>query len=119
MYVKAMLQDYEGALSDANKALQLDPYYPFYLQERGVLKIKMGDLKGALADLNKGDGDDYKTLKHRGYVKYLLKDEQGARNDAVRALRIKSSSASSAEPVCIPNDSLSCTTVKYLDFELS
>ncbi|KAG6555474.1 hypothetical protein Mapa_002709 [Marchantia paleacea] len=119
MYVKAMLQDFEGALSDANKALQLDPYYPFYLQERGVLKIKMGDLKGALADLNKGDGDDYKTLKHRGYVKYLLKDEQGARNDAVRALRIKSSTASSAEPVCIPNDSLSCTTVKYLDFELS
>ncbi|KAL2629197.1 hypothetical protein R1flu_013883 [Riccia fluitans] len=118
MFVKAMLHNYEGALSDANKALQIDPFYPFYLQERGVLKIKMGDLQGALADLNRGDGEDYKTLKHRGYVKFLLKDEQGARNDAIRALRIKSSAASGTEPVCIPNDSLSCASVKYLDFHL-
>ncbi|KAL3700891.1 hypothetical protein R1sor_018913 [Riccia sorocarpa] len=118
MYVKAMLEDYEGALADADKALQIDPFYPFYLQERGVLKIRMGDLQGALADLNRADGDDYKTLKHRGYVKFLLKDEQGARNDAIRALRLKSSTASGAEPLSVPNDSLSCVPVKYLDFQL-
>lgn len=45
---------------------------PITLQERGVMKTKAGDLKGALADLGEKlplETDDYERLE--GYVKFL------------------------------------------------
>ncbi|CAM6128916.1 unnamed protein product [Calypogeia fissa] len=47
----------------------------------------VGDLRGALVDLTATleiDCVDYRCLKHRGYVKYLLGTTYGARMDAKR-----------------------------------
>ncbi|CAM6084539.1 unnamed protein product [Calypogeia fissa] len=52
----------------------------------------MGDLQWALEDLNEGlelETDNYERLKHRGLVKFLLDDEDGAKADTKWALRIK------------------------------
>ncbi|CAM6088866.1 unnamed protein product [Calypogeia fissa] len=93
-FVKAKLGEYEGALDDANEAVKVSNSNSraFTLQERGVLKRMMGDLEGALADLDEGlklETAGYELLKHRGHVKFLLKDEDGARTDAEWALRVK------------------------------
>jgi tetratricopeptide (TPR) repeat protein len=90
-----MLGDLQGALEDANETIKvMDNNRPFALQERGILKGLMGDLKGASADLNLGlelEPDDYELLKHRGYIRFLLDDKDGARLDAERAIEIKPS----------------------------
>jgi regulator of sirC expression with transglutaminase-like and TPR domain len=54
----------------------------------------MGNLKSALADLNQGlelEPDDYERLKHRGFIRFLLNDKEGARLDAERAIERKPS----------------------------
>lgn len=89
-----MLKDYQGALLDADKAVELQPLIAILWQERGILKQLTGDLEGALNDLERAlelTSDDYETIKHRGYVKFLLNDEKGAREDAEKALQIMSS----------------------------
>jgi tetratricopeptide (TPR) repeat protein len=63
----------------------------FFLQERGVLQRLAGNLGEALEDLTAAlilVENDYECLKHRGYVKYLLGDLDGARLDAERCLTI-------------------------------
>ncbi|CAM6086440.1 unnamed protein product [Calypogeia fissa] len=61
----------------------------YFLQERGILKRMLRDLKGALEDLTEAleiNGHDYECSKHRGYVKFLLGDIDGARNDAKKCV---------------------------------
>ncbi|CAM6126395.1 unnamed protein product [Calypogeia fissa] len=61
----------------------------YFLLERGILKRMVGDVNGALEDLTvelKYDWNDYERSKHRGYVKFLLGDTDGARKDAKRCL---------------------------------
>jgi tetratricopeptide (TPR) repeat protein len=117
--VKAQLGDFEEALSDANKYIEICNHRPFGLQERGVLKRMMGDLSGALADLNEGlelETDDYERLKHRGLVKFLLKDEDGARADAEWALRIRPPGVESYNYGTVP--ALGVSSVEYLEYKL-
>lgn len=44
--------DFDGALVDCTRALEVDPKYNFAYAGRGVVKMCSGDLEGALADLN-------------------------------------------------------------------
>ncbi|CAM6103613.1 unnamed protein product [Calypogeia fissa] len=85
----------------------------FYLQEMGILKRLASDLQGALEDLTAAlevDPEDYECLKHRAYVKHLLKDEHGARLDAERCLAMGREQ---------PGDTyLGETPVRFLEFDL-
>lgn len=83
----------------------------------------MGDLPGALADLNKAvelEKDDYEMLKHRGYVRFLLHDENGAREDAEWALRVQDLSATLDESQYHDYimSFLGALPVEYLDYKL-
>lgn len=119
-FVKTMLQDFEGALPDADRAVELEPEYAGRWQERGILRRIMGDLHGALEDLNKAielDPDeegDYELLKHRGYTKFLLRDEAGARADAEWAIRVTPEYVTYGRMPC----GLYCLPVKYLNYNL-
>jgi len=86
-----MLGDYSGALTCADRAIDVEPTNPFCWQERGVLKELMGKYEEALEDLNHAlklsePVDDYEVLKHRAHVNFKLGHEDEARKDAERAL---------------------------------
>ncbi len=56
--------DYEGAIEDFNKAIELDPEdnYSFYL--RAYCYFELGDFESAIDDLNKSielDQDNFNT----------------------------------------------------------
>lgn len=54
-------------------------------------------------------------LKHRGFVRFLMKDEEGAHSDALRALTVKPSRVDK------PRYGLSCfgtMSVEFLDYKL-
>ncbi|KAH8955755.1 hypothetical protein BDL97_07G003500 [Sphagnum fallax] len=53
--VKRMLDDYQGALEDLDKADVLEPNDAFTLSVRGKVKRMLDDYQGALEDLDKAD----------------------------------------------------------------
>jgi len=87
VFCKVKLENYEGALHDADNVvtnLQL----PVSLRERGVVKEMMGDYEGAIKDLTKAlcdGGRDYECLKHRAYAHFKLGLEIKAHQDAEMA----------------------------------
>jgi tetratricopeptide (TPR) repeat protein len=110
--VRARLGDFEGALIASDSIIEEDRD-AYDLQESGVLRRMMGDLPGALADLNRSleDGpDDYEVLKHRGYVRFLMKDETGAHLDAQMALKLK---PSRVDAISYGTDCLGGTSVEF------
>ena len=50
---KGKLKDYYGAISDYNKALEIDPKYADVYRNRGISKELIEDMKGACADWRK------------------------------------------------------------------
>ena len=50
---KAAAKDYNGAISDYTKAIELDPNYASAYDNRSITKEKLGDLTGACADAKK------------------------------------------------------------------
>jgi len=91
LFAKTMLGDYSGALTCADRAIDVEPTNPFCWQERGVLKELMGKYEVALEDLSRASKlvepvDDYEVLKHRAYVNFKLGHEDEARKDAEKAL---------------------------------
>jgi Flp pilus assembly protein TadD len=83
-----VLDDYQGALEDLDKADVLEPNNAFTLRIRGDLKYMLHDYQGALQDLNKADvlePNNAFTLRTHGNVKYMLDDYQGALEDLDKA----------------------------------
>ncbi|CAM6091704.1 unnamed protein product [Calypogeia fissa] len=101
IYLQAMLEDYGNALVSATERLADKGYGPqpgAALAELGVLKRLSGDLQGALDNLN-ASADLFaemkctalfksEVLKHRGYVKFLMDDKTGAKEDADAAKKL-------------------------------
>ncbi|KAL2628658.1 hypothetical protein R1flu_013344 [Riccia fluitans] len=120
-WAKWKLEDYEGAIVEADRAIDLNPQAAWQWQERGVLRRYIGDLDGALADLNKSlqlETDVYEALKQRGYVKFLMEDDEGAREDAKWAMKIRATTA-----VHVPEEGelvpcLGILPVEYLEYKL-
>jgi tetratricopeptide (TPR) repeat protein len=104
-----MLDDYQGALEDFDKADVLQPNDASTLENRGKIKYILDDYQGALEDLDKADvlqPNDAFTLRTRGDVKYMLDDYQGALEDFDKA------------DVLQPNDHLILQIQKWLKWML-
>ena len=52
---KYELTDYDGAVSDYNRAIELDPDNVSAYNMRAGLKLHIGDLEGAIEDFNIAD----------------------------------------------------------------
>jgi tetratricopeptide (TPR) repeat protein len=89
VFCKVKLEDYDGALHDADNVVTNFEESLFTLQERGVVKEMMGDYEGAIEDLTKAlkgyGGLDYECLKHRAYAHFKLGLEIEAHQDAEMA----------------------------------
>jgi len=77
------LKDYEGALSDYNKSIEINPNYSDTYYNRGILKKVLKDYQGALDDYNKAIELDpeSRAYRYRGGIKQILNDYQGALDD--------------------------------------
>ena len=81
---KRNLGDFDGAISDQNRALDFDPLYADGYFNRGSAKYKMGDFPGAIEDytqvikINPKDSD---AFFNRANVKKEVGDIKGACED--------------------------------------
>jgi len=88
---KANSGDYEGAIEDYNKAIEINPKDAEAYNNRGVAKWDLGDDRGAIEDYNKAIeikpryADAYSD---RGVVKDKLGDYKGAIEDYNKAIEI-------------------------------
>jgi tetratricopeptide (TPR) repeat protein len=83
--------DYEGAVSEFTKAVELHPGFPSSYDSRGIVRRYMGDWDGAMADhtialdLNpKG----WSAYNNRGNLKTVMGDWEGAVNDYTKAAEL-------------------------------
>ena len=83
--------DFEGAIADYNRAIELDPKYAAAYSNRGNAKQAKGDLDGAIADCNRAielDPKDPLAHKYRGVAKKAKGDLEGAIADYNRAIEL-------------------------------
>jgi len=84
-------KDYEGAIKDCNKALQLDPDFAEAYSRRGTAKHDLGDKQGVIADYDKAlqlNPNYAHAYNNRGVAKSALGDKQGAIADYDKALQL-------------------------------
>ena len=77
-------QEFEGALEDYNKAIELNFNDAGAYYNRGLAKDNLGDHKGAIEDYNKAiefDSNDAGAYYNRGNAKDNLGDHKGAIKD--------------------------------------
>ena len=83
-------EDFEGAMDDFNKAIELKNFDAY--NNRGILKNRIKDYKNALDDFNLAErssgGDKAKVLYNRGIAKLNLGDFRGAEEDFSGAIGI-------------------------------
>ena len=83
--------DFEGAMTDYNRVIELDPDFAEAYEKRGDAKSNLGDLNGAIADYDRAielDPDDVMAYNNRGNVKFDLGDHSGAIEDYDRAIEL-------------------------------
>ena len=77
-------KDYQGAISDYNKALRIDPNYAAAYLNRGVARGKLKDYQGAISDYDKAlkiDPNYARAYYNRGSALYMVGDKRKARGD--------------------------------------
>jgi tetratricopeptide (TPR) repeat protein len=83
--------DREGAFSDYNRAIELDPNYALAYYNRGFLRYQLGEREGALADYNRAialEAGNAFAYYNRGIVRYELGDRSGAVDDYSQAIAL-------------------------------
>jgi len=92
--------DYQGAIVDLTKAIEIDPKYAAAYKNRGLAKSNLGNYQEAIADYNKAIEINPKYVRaynRRGWTKYLQGDFQGALLDSNKALQISPDHASTLD----------------------
>ncbi len=90
--VKHNKDDYDGAIADYSKAIELKPDYAKAYNNRGVAKSNNEDFDGAIEDYTKAidlyeeDNDKADAYYSRGFVKVEKKDYDGAIADFDKAI---------------------------------
>jgi tetratricopeptide (TPR) repeat protein len=88
---KYNLKDYDGAIADYTKAIEIDANHAYAYNNRGVAKKNLKDYDGAIADYTKAIEIDvnYKEAYYAlGIAKKNLKDYDGAIADYTKAIEI-------------------------------
>ncbi len=84
--------DYYGAISDYNKAIEINPNYIAAYGNRGLIKDEqLKDIKGAIIDYNKAlelEPTYINALYNRGNAKSKLNDQYGAISDYNKVIKI-------------------------------
>ena len=84
--------DYQGAIADWNKAIEIDPQYADAYLNRGLAKAHLEDYQGAITDFTKSveiNPQYADAYFHRGLSKgYWKRDYQGALPDYNKAIEI-------------------------------
>ena len=75
-YSKGGIGDYDGAISDFTKAIEIYSEYTAAYLYRGFAKFKIGDLKGACLDAKKTVSLGYINEKHNDWIKNNCKTFQ-------------------------------------------
>ena len=78
------LKDYQGAISDTNQALEINPKNSNAYYNRGVSKTNLQDYQGAIADYTKVieiNPQYANAYNNRGITRELVNDLDGACND--------------------------------------
>lgn len=93
----AILSGFRGKLKETEamltEAIYQKPDLPYSYAERGHVRMRQQNWKGALADFDKAisiDHTDADDWLNRGLVKEKLKDFNGALNDITQAIKLKS-----------------------------
>jgi tetratricopeptide (TPR) repeat protein/V8-like Glu-specific endopeptidase len=90
-YSKSGLKDYQRAIADYSKAIELEPQAANVYYNRALIKSKTKDYQGSIIDLSKTisiDPQDDGAYYNRGLNKHILKDYQGAIVDYSNAITI-------------------------------
>jgi tetratricopeptide (TPR) repeat protein len=91
-YTYAQLQDFNKALADIDKAIEIVPSYARSYSNRGFLKSeRLNDLPGALQDFNtaiKLDSTDAISYNNRGELKRKMNDISGSLSDYNQAIKL-------------------------------
>jgi TonB family protein len=89
---KLIKRDFDGAIADYTKAIELKPDDSAACEHRGDAKAFKSDLDGAIADFSKAielKPDDSAVYEHRGDAKAFKSDFDGAIADFSKALELK------------------------------
>ncbi len=95
--LKYDFNDYEGALLELNKSIELNPHFFISYYNRGNIKLKLGDFQGSINDCNKAiEIIPNFVLAYivRGIAKFKLKDNKGAIYDFNKSIEIDNNFAS-------------------------
>jgi tetratricopeptide (TPR) repeat protein len=87
--VKDMIKDYQGAIEDNSKAIELRPHFADAYKNRGLANILLGKYQDALDDFTKAiarKNKDAESYGGRGYSKTMLNEYVGAIEDYTRAI---------------------------------
>ena len=85
------LQDYNGALTDLNKALELSPNYPDAHYNRGLVKLKQKNYAGAIDDFKEVTNivpKDHNAYYNSALAKYFSGKKEEALADLDKALKL-------------------------------
>lgn len=91
--IKQNNENYEGAIADYNKAIEINPKLVKAYNNRGNVKSDLKDYKGAISDFNKAieiEPNDIYAYCNRGLAKTKIKDYSGAISDYTKAISIDS-----------------------------
>jgi tetratricopeptide (TPR) repeat protein len=90
--IKYTQGNYDGALTDCNQAINMEPKSDIGYERRGSVWRMKGDDKRAMADLDKAvqiNSQNPYALYARGVLKKRMGDEAGGEADIARAREIK------------------------------
>jgi|GEM_PF-1782840 len=90
-YARKDKGDFDGALADYTKAIELEPQLSVLWNNRGNARKSAGDLDGAFADYSKAielNPRDAKVWNNRGVIRSARGDFEGAIADFTRAIEL-------------------------------